>query len=73
MTVKELLNASCIQYDRKDASKLGERIKKLSIQKKVGFVKVEETIFVNDYPESFIAEMEDICLEYFRERVGKNE
>lgn len=72
MTIQQLIKNSGVKFTRKDGSRLGDRIARRA---KVCNVKVTTTIEpveVNDYPESFVNEMQDIAIVYFSERMRNN-
>ncbi len=68
MTTREILKKSGLKYRSKHESKIGKIINDRAKESKVIFWKKEISIRVNDYPESFIPEMEEIVIEYFKNK-----
>ncbi len=67
MTLSQLITASGAKITQKDKSKIGWAIRRKAGELKVKFTKVDEIISVNNYPESFIKEMETIVINYLNE------
>lgn len=70
MTVKELLDSSGVSYTRKNASRIGFEIAKMAKEKGILYSKKPEEIQVNDYPDSFVPEMEEIAIEALKRSVN---
>lgn len=73
MSIQELLKQSGIDFRRKDALKISNLIIKKAKEKGVRWVKKEELVEVNDYPQGFAPEMQDILIQYFSSKSQKNE
>lgn len=73
MSIQELLKQSGIDFRRKDALKISHLIIRKAKEKGVLWVKKQELVEVNDYPQEFSAEMQDILIQYFSSKKPKNE
>lgn len=71
MTVKQFLAQSGINFHQADCGRLGRLIMTKAREKKVRWGKKEEVTTVNDYPEEFLQEMEQIAIDYFKKRTEK--
>lgn len=72
MTVTELIKQSGVKYKRKDLSVLGKIIQNKAREQKVRWTKVDEVISVNDFPETFIEEMQNTVADYFTSKTTNN-
>ena len=68
MTVSEIIKKSGLKVSKNVISKIGQIIYNISKEKNIPHSRVPETVFVNDYPEDFIPEMEKAIIDY----VSKN-
>lgn len=64
MTITELVKQSGLKLRKHQISALGNVIYKKAKEKEIEHKKVPETIYVNDYPESFIQEMQQTLIEW---------
>ncbi len=71
MTINELLKQSKVVFRRNDAVVLGLQIMSKAKEKNVKWVKKEELVQVNDFPESFTSEMQQIVINYFSSKTKK--
>lgn len=71
MTIHELLKQSGVKYTRQDARKLGMTIMRKAGEKKVKWTKKEELVEVNNFPETFTSEMQQIVADYFTSKQEK--
>ena len=65
MTVKELLTSSGLKFTQKDCSHIGNIVSDRAKASNIGIKKKPEIVDVNDYPEDFVVEMQNIAIEYF--------
>lgn len=68
MTVTQILQASGVKYNKKNASRIGHLIANKAKEDGIKFTQTTETINVNDYPDTFQTEMEGIVIEYFQSK-----
>lgn len=71
MTLYELLKQSGISFTRRDAAHIGLRVMTKAKERKVKWTKKEEMIPVNDFPEEFIPEMQDVLISHFANKKSK--
>lgn len=64
MTLTQLIAISGLNISRKEAGKIGKKIKILAISQKVNTAYVDEVVKVNDYPESFIEQMQSVLIDH---------
>ena len=62
MTVRELIYKSGLKISKNLEAKIGLQVYKNAKEKQVVYYKKPIIIMVNDYPDSFIEEMENIIL-----------
>lgn len=65
MSIQELLKLSGVEYHRQDAFNLGLMIMSKAKEKKVKWVKKQEMVEVNDFPDDFLPEMQETLIKYF--------
>jgi len=65
MTLSQLIANSGLKITPKIKSKIGHIITKKAIENGVKYTKVPETIFVNEYPETFTDDMEKVIIDFF--------
>ena len=71
MTIKELLKQSGITHSQKDEGRLGLRIRQKAWEEKIRWTKKEEIIQVNDYPPEFEDQMQEMAIQYFKNKTVK--
>jgi hypothetical protein len=68
MTLKQLIKSSGVQLSSKDCSIIGHIITSLAKTNNVTYTKVDEVIKVNNYPDEFTTQMEDIVIEFIKNK-----
>ena len=71
MTINQLLRQSGVPFTRRDATELGEKVKRAAKEKGYRYTKKEELIPVNDYPPEFQEEMITIAINHFTAKTNK--
>ena len=72
MTLKELIKSSGVHLTNKECSIIGHSITSSAKKNNVTYTKVDEVFKVNNYPDEFISQMEDIVIDFIKNKGGVN-
>jgi len=68
MTISQLIENSGLKLSKNEKSKIGALVLLKSKELNIPHDKVEEVIYVNDYPDRFVSEMETIVINFLNNR-----
>lgn len=72
MTLTKLLENGQIKLSRFQKAKIGLRLRDAAKEKNISYLKAEEKIFVADYPDEFIPDMQNIVIDFLTNKKNDN-